>query len=31
LWDIYKNEKVKKETQSEDEKKIDDIKKSLWL
>jgi len=31
LWDIYKNEKVKKETQSEDEKKIDDIRKSLWL
>lgn len=31
LWNIYKNEQAKKEVEWEDEQKIDDIKKSLWL
>lgn len=31
LWCIYKNEKIKKDIEWEDEQKIDDIKKSLWL
>lgn len=31
IWEIYKNEQAKKEVESEDEQKIDDIKKSLGL
>lgn len=31
LWEIYKNEQARKETEGQDEQKIDDIKKSLWL
>lgn len=31
LGEIYKNEQAKKATQWQDEQKIDDIKKSLWL
>jgi len=31
LWQIFVNEQVKKEVENQDEQKIDDIKKSLWL
>lgn len=31
LGNVYKNEQAKKEAESKDEQKIDDIKKSLWL
>jgi len=31
LWQIYLNEQTKKSVESQDEKKINDIKKSLWL
>lgn len=31
LWEIYKLEQVKKSVEGQDEQKIDDIKKSLWL
>ena len=31
LWELYKIEEAKKEVSSNDERKIDDIKKSLWL
>lgn len=31
LGDLYKNEQAKKEVEWENEQKIDDIKKSLWL
>ena len=31
LWGIYKNEMQANEAADEDEQKIDDIKKSLWL
>lgn len=31
LWEIYKLEQAKKAVEWQDEQKIDDIKKSLWL
>ena len=31
IWEIYKNEQAKKQVESQDEQKIDDIKKSLGL
>jgi hypothetical protein len=31
LWDIYKMENLKPARIAEDQQKMDDIKKSLWL